>query len=146
LFSALTVLPIYGIARRTFSSGVAAGAAWAWAVLPASMYFPIVWIWDTSLIALLFAMIFCATLKMRDAQSTSAWVGYGALWALGVLVNPSILSVFPFLLGWLLWESRREAAPWLKFGLATILVFGLALVPWTVRNYRVFGKFMVLRS
>jgi hypothetical protein len=34
----------------------------------------------------------------------------------------------------------------LKFSAATLLVFAIALVPWTIRNYRVFGKIIVLRS
>lgn len=145
-FVALTVIPIYYTAKRTFGQGVAIGAAWVWVFLPTGLFFPILWIWDTALTALVLTLIFWATLAMRDAQTIFAWAGYGALWAFGVLVNPSILSLFPFLLGWLLWESRRDAAPWAKFAAATLLVFTIALVPWTIRNYRVFGQFIALRS
>jgi Dolichyl-phosphate-mannose-protein mannosyltransferase len=145
-FVALTIIPIYGIAKRTFGIGVAVGASWIWTFLPTALFFPILWVWDTSLAALFFALIFWVTLAMRDAQTLSAWAGYGALWATGVLINPSLLSVFPFLLAWLAWESRRDAGPWIKFSAATVLVFAVALVPWTIRNYRVFGKFIVLRS
>jgi hypothetical protein len=52
----------------------------------------------------------------------------------------------PFFLGWLVWEARKAAAPWAKPAAAALLVFAIALVPWTIRNYRVFGKFIVLRS
>ena len=45
-----------------------------------------------------------------------------------------------------MWRSRRESLPWMKFSAAALLVFALAMVPWTIRNYRVFGKFIVLRS
>jgi hypothetical protein len=83
---------------------------------------------------------------MHEAHTTWAWAGYGALWATGALVNPAVLSLFPFLVGWVIWESRRDGAPWIKFSAATVLVFAIALVPWTIRNYRVFGKFIVLRS
>src|SRR5579864_603529 len=34
LFSALTCVPIFRIARRVFSEKVAVGSAWAWALLP----------------------------------------------------------------------------------------------------------------
>ncbi len=145
-FAALTIFPIYGIARRTFGQGVAVGAAWGWFFLPTSLFFPITWIWDTTMAALFLALIFWATLAVREKKTVLPWAGYGALWGVGVLINPSVLSLLPFLVGWAAWQARRESLPWLKFSAATILVFGLCLVPWTVRNYRVFGKFIVLRS
>jgi hypothetical protein len=96
--------------------------------------------------ALFLALIFWATLAMQDAKTIWAWAGYGALWAVGVLINPSLLSVFPFLVGWAVWQARRNSSSWIKFSAAALLVFAIGLVPWTVRNYRVFGKFIVLRS
>jgi 4-amino-4-deoxy-L-arabinose transferase-like glycosyltransferase len=145
-FAALTVIPIYHAARRSFGETAAVCAAWFWVCLPTSLFFPITWVWDTSLAALMLALIFWATLEMQEAHTVRSWVGYGALWAVGVLVNPAVLSVFPFLLVWLVWEARRNGAPWIKFSAATILVFALAMVPWTVRNYRTFGKAVMLRS
>ena len=145
-FSALTIIPIHSIARRTFGKSIAVSASWFWVFLPASLFFVLPWIWDTSLAGLMLALIFWATLSLQDAHTTWSWAGYGALWATGVLVNPAVLSLLPFLLGWLVWEARRDGAPWIKFSSVTILVFAIALVPWTVRNYLVFGKFIVLRS
>jgi hypothetical protein len=145
-FAALTVIPIHGIAKRTFGNNVAVGAAWTWVFLPTSLVFPITWIWDTALAALILALIFWATLAMRDAKTTLHWLGYGALWAIGVLINPSLLSLLPFLLAWAIWPSRGNRSTWMKFSAATLLVFMIGLVPWTIRNYRVFGKFIVLRS
>ena len=145
-FAALTVIPVYGIARRTFGKSLAVGAAWGWVFLPTSLFFPITWIWDTTLAALFMALIFWATLAMRDARSVLAWAGYGALWATGVLINPSVLSLLPFLAGWAIWQSRGDSRSLIRFSAAALLVFAIALVPWTIRNYRVFGKFIVLRS
>lgn len=145
-FGALTVIPIYGIARRVFGKSVAVGAAWAWVFLPASFFFAITWIWDTALAALFLALIFWATLAVREAKSIWPWAGYGALWVTGVLINPSLLSLFPFLAGWALWQSDRGSSSRVKFSAAMLLVFAIGLVPWTIRNYRVFGKFIPLRS
>src|ERR1700722_483198 len=92
-FAALTVIPIYGIAQRTFRKNIAVGAAWTWVFLPTAMIFPITWIWDTALAALFLALIFWATLAMREARAVLPWAGYGALWAIGVLINPSLLSL-----------------------------------------------------
>jgi 4-amino-4-deoxy-L-arabinose transferase-like glycosyltransferase len=145
-FSALTIIPIYGIAKKTFGNGVAISASWIWVFLPTALYYPMLWVWDTTLLALVFSLIFWATLTMRGKSSMSSWLGYGGLWAIGVLINPSILSLFPFFVAWLVWELQRTKALWLKPVTAALLLFAICLVPWTVRNYRVFGKFMVLRS
>jgi hypothetical protein len=145
-FAALTIIPIHGIAKRTFGEGVAIGASWAWVFLPTALYFPILWIWDTALTALVFLLIFWATLALRGNRSLLPWAGYGALWVTGGLVNPSTLSLFPFFLGWLAWNERKEAGPWVKHAAVVTLLFTIGLAPWTIRNYRVFGKFIVLRS
>ncbi len=145
-FAALTVIPIYAIAQRTFRNGVAVGAAWAWVFLPTSLIFPVTWVWDTALAGLFLALIFWTTLAMREAKTVLPWAGYGALWAVGVLINPSLLSLLPFLLAWALWPSRWNTSAVVKFSAATLLVFAIGLVPWTIRNYRVFGKLIVLRS
>ncbi len=145
-FAALTIIPIHGISKRTFGEGVAIGAAWTWVFLPTALYYPMLWIWDTALVALIFSLIFWATLAMREEHGVLPWAGYGALWAVGVLINPSILSLFPFFLGWLAWEARKATAPWAKPVTAALLAFAICMVPWTIRNYRVFGKFIALRS
>lgn len=145
-FAALTVIPIHGIAKRTFGEGVATGAAWMWVFLPTALYYPVVWVWDTALTALIFSLIFWATLALREKQSVRLWAGYGALWAVGTLINPVILSLFPFLLGWLIWDARKVSVSWARPAAAALLVFAMCLVPWTIRNYRVFGKIIVLRS
>jgi hypothetical protein len=83
---------------------------------------------------------------MREKTGLLPWAAYGALWVVGVLINPSILSLFPFFLGWLVWNARKAGIPWTKPAAAALLVFTIGLVPWTIRNYRVFDKFIVLRS
>jgi 4-amino-4-deoxy-L-arabinose transferase-like glycosyltransferase len=145
-FAALTVIPIHAIAKKTYGNGVAMGAAWGWVFFPTALFFPIMWIWDTALAALFFALIFWATLALREKRNLLPWMGYGALWALGGLTNPSLLSLLPFFLGWLIWEAHKESAPWARSLTAALLVFTICLVPWMIRNYRVFDKLIVLRS
>ena len=146
LFSALTIFPIYAIAKRSFGASVAVGASWLWVVLPTAWHIPIADVWDTSLSALLFALLFWATLALRGERSSAKWAGYGALWAFAALTNTSLASVLPFFLAWLAWEAHRERLPWLRPAAVASLVFVLGLAPWTFRNYEVFGKFVPVRS
>src|SRR5215467_10356524 len=89
VFSALTSLPIFLISRRCFSEKVAVWSAWTWALLPSVMYWSTRWVWETSLAALLLALIFWLTLKLEDLKGTSPWISFGVLWGVTALTNVS---------------------------------------------------------
>ncbi|MGA2184348.1 MAG: glycosyltransferase family 39 protein [Bryobacteraceae bacterium] len=141
LFSALTCVPIYCAGRRIGGRGVAAGAAWLWAVFPNAIRLPVESMWDASLTALLAATILWATLKLAESGRVRDWCAYGVLWGLALMTNPTLLSLLPFLLGWLAYRSRRYGHAALAAGIVL-----LCCVPWTVRNFVVFHRFVPLRS
>ncbi|HEY6937375.1 MAG TPA: glycosyltransferase, partial [Terriglobales bacterium] len=145
-FSALTAIPIYLIGKRTFGYTVALWSAWMWAVLPFTMYWSTKWVWETSLSALLLAVIFLCALKLQEAEGVRLWASFGALWGVAALCNPSLLSFLPVSLAWI-WHRRLKARrPWLPQTALALLVFALLVAPWTARNYRVFGKFILIRD
>ena len=74
VFSALTCIPIFLIARRMFSEKVAVGAAWTWALLPYVMFWCTRWVWETSLSALLLAVIFWLALTLEDREGLKPWL------------------------------------------------------------------------
>jgi len=43
-------------------------------------------------------------------------------------------------------ERTEGSGPLVKHAAAVLLLFTIGLAPWTIRNYCVFGKFIVLRS
>src|SRR5215471_11753363 len=73
-FSALTSIPIFLIAKRVFSEKVAVGSAWAWALLPNVMFWSTRWIWETSLSALLLAVVLWLALTMEDRDGLWPWI------------------------------------------------------------------------
>ena len=146
VFASLTIFPIRAIAKRSFGGTIATGAAWTWVFFPSALFLPILWLWDTTLTAFLFALIFWATLVLPESRGVLPWAGYGGLWAAGVLINPSIFSLFPFLLGWLVWRKRKEWPHGIKQAAAALVIFLFALVPWTLRNDRVLGAPVIFRS
>jgi Dolichyl-phosphate-mannose-protein mannosyltransferase len=156
LFAAAVCVPIFHVGKRVAGVGVGAAASWLWALFPNAIMIPFEWIWDTSLSALLAATLLWATLQLDDSNRLRDWCGYGLLWGFTLMTNPSLGSLLPFLLGWATYhvrtrERRERALPnrsfaWLK---APALAFGLAIlccVPWTIRNYAVFHRFVPLRS
>lgn len=146
LCSAFTIFPTYAIAKRSFGTNAAVGASWLWAVLPTAWHVPVADVWDTSLSALWFALLFWAGLALRGERSTAKWAGYGALWAVGALINTSLAAVLPFFFLWLAWEGRKGGTGWLRPVAIASIVFALGLAPWTIRNYFVFGRLVPVRS
>jgi 4-amino-4-deoxy-L-arabinose transferase-like glycosyltransferase len=144
--SALVCLPVVLIGRRVFSAAVGTAAAWLWALLPSATMFAIQWVWDTSLSALLLAVLVLATLAVRETPRAAAWAGYGALWALAALTNPSLFSLLPFLLGWAAWRAQAAGMRWVRLATLSAAVFVAGMAPWVVRNYIAFGEFIPFRS
>lgn len=160
LCSAGTCVPLFLIGKRLAGGGVGSAAAWLWAVYPDAVIIPFAWIWDTSLSALLATAILWTTLKVTESNRWREWCGYGLLWGVTLLTNPAIGSMLPFLLVWAALrrhpervgtgESQRysgdgKAWIWRRPAMA-LAIAALCCVPWTVRNYLTFHRFVPLRS
>ena len=146
LFSALTCFPIYLIARRVFGVRVAVWSAWTWVLLPNVIFWCTRWIWETSLAALLLAVIFWLVLAMEERDCLRQWVWFGLLWGAVALINTSLLSFLPVSGLWV-WYRRAKRGKKLLVGVALAsLVFCACVAPWIVRNYRVFNKSIFIRS
>ena len=154
LTSALTCLPIFFFARRSFGGrlGAQAGerpgewAGWIWALFPYAIYWPMSRIWDTWLATLLLAILFCMALRLAETNRAREWIGFGALSGFAALTDPAVLSVLPFLALWALWRLHRRRMRWFPAAIGCALAAILVISPWVVRNYRVFHKFIPLRD
>jgi hypothetical protein len=131
---------------KAFGKRVGAAAAWSWVVFPMSLFFSTVWVWDTALSALMLALIVAATVELRGSDYLDCRIGYGALWAVGAMLNPGLVSILPPLALWALWPLGRRFAIAGKLALASSLIFAAGIMPWTIRNYVVFHKFIPFRS
>lgn len=146
LFTALTTIPIFFIARKTLGEKVALWSAWTWALLPYAMYWSIHWVWDTTLGPLLLSLIFLMSLEMEDWGGWKGWTIYGALWGFGALSNPSMLAFLPFSGLWIWYRRHRRGLPSMAGVVLASAVFFLCLTPWLARNYQTFGKFVFIRD
>jgi 4-amino-4-deoxy-L-arabinose transferase-like glycosyltransferase len=161
IFSALTILPVYYIARRTFGPRAALWSGWFAAMFPYAWYWAIKWAWETSLATLLLTCVFLLSTRMAGinwiekdkwvfapSARWSDWLLFGLLWGLITLVNPSLLLWLPFCGLWLLFIQRRAERPHTPIWQASAagLIFVAVLSPWVLRNYLVFHRFIPLRS
>ena len=145
-FSALTCIPIFLIAKRCFSEKLAIWTAWLWAVMPSVMYWCTRWVWETSLAALLLALIFWLTLDLEERDGLKPWFEFGLLWAIAGLTNTSLLAFLPASGLWAWYRRWKRGKTSLAGVVLASAVFVACIAPWMARNARTFGQLMFLRS
>jgi GT2 family glycosyltransferase len=146
VFAALTSWTIYRTARRVFGQIVAIWSGWVWALYPDTIFWSVKWIWETSLSAFLLSLLFMLTLEMEGDERTSSWLGYGVLWGVAALTNPAALAFLPFAGCWLVYQLHRRGKKFAAPVVISAVVFWMTIMPWLVRNYAVFGRFVLVRD
>jgi hypothetical protein len=116
-------------------AAVAAGAL-------AAIYPPLVWtpayVWSETLFSVL--ALGCAGLLTLDSRRAGVALGAGALAGLAVLTRPAMLGFLPLAVPWLCWRRRWRSAALLT------LACTLVVAPWTLRNAREYGRFILVAS
>jgi 4-amino-4-deoxy-L-arabinose transferase-like glycosyltransferase len=146
LFSSLTCLPIFWIARRVFGLRVAAWAGWTWAFFPYAVFLSNRWIWETILTMLLLTLLTSLTLHLERSPSLIAWVGYGLLWGFTALSNPVTLSTLPFLGAWIWLRHWRRGKNCTGDAVIASIMFFIVITPWIWHASRNYGRFVAFRS
>ncbi len=146
IFSALTCLPVYFMARRSFGEITAIRAGWTWAFFPYAIYFSGNFIWSTVLTTFLLALAFAAGLRLEESSRMRDWVVFGLFAGIAALSDPIAISILPPLGLWMWYRASRRGGDWLLRGLIAGLAFIMIVTPWFVRNYHVFGMFIPFRD
>jgi len=146
VFSALTCVPIFLMAKKCFSEKLAVWSVWTWALFPSVIFWCTRWVWETSLAALLLAAIFWLALTMEEKIGLRPWLEFGLLWGIAALTNTALLSFLPASGLWA-WYRRAQQGKRSLSGVAlAAVVFVACVAPWLIRNYRTFGQFVFIRS
>jgi hypothetical protein len=201
VFSAAIAPAVYEIAARCFDAQglarrrslrvapVALGAAWVWAAYPAFLQYAVHWVWEMSLSACLFTWALVLALRLRRVgefgepaaglgqppRALWLWSGFGLLWGLLTLSNPSLVLFLPATMVWIVWpqlrgqlrgqmrdqmrgqlrdqlrgQLRRGPRDQLRGTLAgaalACAVFAAVMSPWIIRNELVLHAFLPTRS
>jgi hypothetical protein len=146
LLSSAVTIPLYEIARRISSRNVAIATAWLWVFLPSGILMPFEWIWDTSLSVLLATTLVWMTLLVSESSNKKLWLAYALLWSFALLTNPSLGIALPFLLLWAAVHSNHATKLSWRIPAASFVLIVLCCLPWTVRNYSLFHRFIPIRS
>ena len=146
IFSVLTCIPVFLIAKRTLGARRARWATWMWALFPYAVYLSAGRIWENALSTLLLTTLVWLTLVLEERGEARLWAGYGALWAVTALVSPAACSLLPAFGLWIAWRRRRRGEPWLRDAVIGALVFTALLLPWEIRNLESFHRIVPLRD
>lgn len=153
----LQPLLTWSIARRLFSPRVALVAPalscfypyfvfYGGALMTESLYIvAILWILDIALAMTGASPGSCTVAGVR------AWIFLGLACGMAALFRQVFLLLVPAVLAWIAWRllyvdrslAARQAACRFALSIAVLLA---CIVPWTVRNYRAFGAFVLLNT
>ena len=136
LLSALTCIPLYLNLKYAVGEKPARLAGWLWVIYPFAIYFSGAQVWDYALTSFLFTTCFCLAQRLHLQDRFLAWFGFGVLYGVTALSNPSVLSLFPFLLVAALGKVRHVGGRWLLFGTVTVVALVVVVGAWTFRNDR----------
>jgi hypothetical protein len=81
-----------------------------------------------------------------ERQKKSVWIILGALFGIQILVRPDILMGMIFFGIWLLLYSGKEKKAKIMGYLLSIVIALLMVLPWTIRNYKVFDSFVLVSA
>jgi hypothetical protein len=163
IFSAATALLIFEIAARCFqptgrARKIALWSAWLWALYPAALQYAVHWVWDMALTAFLFSAVIVIALRVRSIgedppaphpQTTLRWCLFGLFWGMIALLNSTILLFLPVCGVWMLLGAAKQKAslgPAIGKAILAATIFLACLVPWMLRNERVFHAFIPIRG
>jgi 4-amino-4-deoxy-L-arabinose transferase-like glycosyltransferase len=146
LISALVCVLVFLIARISFGDRVAKWSAWAWALCPYGIYFPVERIWETWLATLLLCLLFLKMFGLEHEEKIFPWITFGVLWGVTALTSAASLSVLPFLAGWVIYRRHRAGRGWFGVNVVAATAFLVVISPWFIRNYEVFHRVVPFRD
>jgi len=146
LFSALTCLPVFSLARISLGDGPAAWAGWTWAFFPYAVYFSAEIIWPTILACLLLSLVLLCVLLLEASSQPRGDFWLGMLYGVATLTEPVVLTVLPLLTAWMYYRRQRRGLKWKAQASAMALGFALVVAPWLIRNFQTFQTFIPFRD
>jgi 4-amino-4-deoxy-L-arabinose transferase-like glycosyltransferase len=129
------------LARRVAGHGAGAVAGLLWSFYPIAIFLAGL-VYPTGLATMLLAggALFLFSDPQQALSKMRVFIA-GVLWGLATLTVPMVLATLGLVSIWLLYWGRPH-----RFALVTLLIAGSAvtLVPWTIRNYAVYDRLVLI--
>lgn len=143
----LGALLVFALARRLFDDGTALVAAGLSATYWVFIYFEGELLEPALSVPLIVAFVL-SLLRWRDRGAPAAGAAAGVLLGLLALVRPNALVLLPVAVLWMYGNRRSSGRKRRAWPAVALLVAGTAaaVLPATMRNYRVSGDFVLISS
>ena len=139
LISAFLTLLIFLIARKVFNVKVALLSG-AISILYPLLVFIGGLLYVTALYALLIALFVWFALRSYESENMKFPALAGLFLGLATLAGPILLGFYPLAALWILFALERPLFSRIKTTAIFLTVAVLTLIPWGIRNYKIFGK------
>ena len=144
LISLGIVALVYFIALCVFSKKIALFAAGISALFPHFILIPGI-LYSTNIFTFLLALCLYMLLKYEETSNLYLLVAGSFIAGLTALTIPSFFFILPFWLLWIVMKPREKMSLKISRTVIFVAVFSLTLVPWTVRNYNIYGRLTLVR-
>lgn len=144
LLGTLLCYLIFIICQKSFSIPIALIAAFLGSFFP--HFILIVGIlYSTNLFTILLALAIIFILKADEKKSIFYSALAGVVGGLTALTSPSMFFIFPFWLVWIFLQFKRSFVWKTLLAVVFFAAFALTLMPWTIRNYVKYDRFVLVR-
>jgi 4-amino-4-deoxy-L-arabinose transferase-like glycosyltransferase len=137
LFGTATILLVFRIGQRLFSASVGLIAAMMFAVFPPAVLI-CTEIASEPLGVFLFLLFIDTALAFAERPTSLRAAAAGLIFGAALLTRANLVLTLPLVVVWAIWQFRWSANL-LRAGLIPALAIA-SLIPWTARNYQVFGE------
>src|SRR5581483_2662751 len=96
---------------------------------------PITWVWEISLSALLACTLLVAAIQASESRSLRTAAAFGLLSGVAALTNPSLLTVIAIAWLWMCVQRHRAGKHWARAALISALIAAALISPCIVRNH-----------
>jgi 4-amino-4-deoxy-L-arabinose transferase-like glycosyltransferase len=141
---ALICLLVYLIGRRVADEVTGLVSASLAAVYGYFIYYNVALMTETFFIVLVLLALYLS-MELKEKPTLTRWLLLGLVLGIASLLRQTILLFVPFLILWLFWELKKDGIRWWYFTVPIIIII-LLIAPWTLRNYSVYNKFLLLNS
>jgi 4-amino-4-deoxy-L-arabinose transferase-like glycosyltransferase len=146
IVSALTCVVLYFVGKRLYNAKAGLVAAFLFAMYPPAIHFAVQKTWSTSLFACCLLLIILMFLRRADHPHVRGGILLGFMLGFTALVDPVIIGTYPFALVWLFLKAEGDRRTIAKMMVAMLITCFLCISPWLIRNYFVFGQFVLIKS
>jgi 4-amino-4-deoxy-L-arabinose transferase-like glycosyltransferase len=146
VLSTLACILVHFLGKRLFNKQVGLLSALLLAIYPPSISLAVQRIWSASLFVCCLLLILLFFIRLSEHPSIKGGFFLGLILGFTALLDPIIVSLYPFAFVWLYLKAEGDRPTVLRMVIPIFLMSCLSIAPWIVRNYVVFGQFMFIKS